>query len=111
MQLTQNPVFASFLILFLVLWFLSFRINKLKPNLTKNQKEEYKKKFKLIKNITIIWVALFVIMVIVWPILQNRGYVIPFWNTVLFFITIGTLFLTISSAIHYWIIESIRKKK
>ena len=112
MKITRTPVLTSFMILFLILWFFSFRINSLKVSFTKNEKAAYIKKFKFIKTTTLIWMILFLICLTVGMILHfYYRYELSFWSTSLFFITIGTLFLTISSGIHYWIISKIKKGK
>ena len=70
MQIIRTPVLASFMILFLVLWFLSFRINSLKASFSKSEKAAYLKEFKFIKNTTLAWVVLFLICFTVWMILH-----------------------------------------
>ena len=112
MKITRTPVLTSFMILFLILWFLSFRINSLKASFSKNEKAAYLKRFKFIKTTTLIGVVLFLICLTAGMILHfYYRYELSLWSTSLFFTTIGTLFLTISSWIHYWEIRKIKKSK
>ena len=112
MQINRTPLTASFLILFLVLWLISFRINSLKANFSKNEKLEYIKHFPLIKKITLIGVILFLILLFAGLILQYwYNYEVSYWSTAFFFATLWILCLTITSWIHYWIILSFKNKK
>ena len=112
MKITWTPVLTSFLVLFLILWFFSFRINNLKTTFSKTERDVYLKKFKFIKNTTLCWVLVFLICFIVWLYLEYVvGYKLSFWSASLFFTTIGTLALTITSGIHYWIIRKVKKNK
>jgi len=106
-----TPQIAIFILVFLVLWLLSIRINSIKAILSKVQKEKYIKKFPVIKITTSIAIIAFFVCMMFWFIVHFKYKIsIANMNPILFFITVGCGFLLISTIIHYSILAKITKK-